>query len=131
MPEQENTAAVQGLYESFKTGDMDAMIAGMANDVAWDLPEIAAISFSGKRNGHDSVRGFFAAIGENQDVEEMEVNKMIAKGDIVVVLGHYAWRVKATGRSFSSDFAHVFHLASGKITRFQEFLDTAAAAAAY
>lgn len=61
----------------------------------------------------------------------MRIDHVVAEGDTVVLLGHYTWRVKATDRSFSSDFAHAFHLAGGKIEKFQEFLDTAAAAAAY
>ena len=131
MAEQENNAVVRGLYESFKAGDIDAMLGVMAEDIEWQLPEIAGVPFSGKRQGHADIREFFASVAEMQDVEEFELDTVIAQGDTVVVLGHYTWRVKATGRSFSSDFAHAFHMAAGKVGRFQEFLDTAAAAAAY
>jgi ketosteroid isomerase-like protein len=61
----------------------------------------------------------------------MALDTVVAQGDTVVVLGQYTWRVKATGRCFTSDFAHAFHLADGKVERFQEFLDTAAVAAAH
>ena len=131
MAEQENSAVVRGLYESFKAGDIDAMLGTMAEDIEWQLPEIAGVPFSGKRQGHASIREFFASVAEMQDVEEMELDTVIAQGDAVVVLGHYTWRVKTTGRSFTSDFAHAFNLADGKVGRFMEFLDTAAAAAAY
>ncbi len=131
MAEQENSAVVRGLYESFKAGDIDAMLGVMAEDIEWQLPEIAGAPFSGKRRGHASIREFFASVAEMQDVDEIELDTVIAQGDTVVVLGHYTWRVKATGRSFTSDFAHAFTMPDGKIGRFQEFLDTAAAAAAY
>jgi ketosteroid isomerase-like protein len=52
-------------------------------------------------------------------------------GDKVVALGHYAWRVKSTGREFGGDFAHVFTMYNGKVKRFHEYMDTAAASAAH
>ncbi len=131
MAEQDNSTVVQGLYDSFKAGDIDAMLGGMSDTVEWQLPEIAGVPFSGKRQGHDSIREFFAIVADMQDVNEMELDTVVAQGDTVVVLGHYVWRVRATGRNFTSDFAHAFHMADGKVSRFQEFLDTAAAVAAY
>ncbi|MDA0205289.1 MAG: nuclear transport factor 2 family protein [Acidobacteria bacterium] len=131
MAAQENAAIVRRLYEKFEKGDIDAMLGGMAEDVKWQLPEIAEVPLSGKRQGHNGVREFFASLAEMQDVQEMQIDHMVAEGDTVVVLGRYSWRVKATDRSFSSDFAHVFHLAGGKIEKFQKFLDTAAVAAAH
>ena len=74
------------------------MLGGMAEDIEWRLPEITGVPFSGKRQGHASIREFFASVTEMQDVEEMELDTVIAQGDTVVVLGHYTWRVKATGR---------------------------------
>ena len=49
----------------------------------------------------------------------------------MVVLGDYAWTVKATGKSFRANFAHVATLRDGKIVRFREYTDTAAGAAAF
>ena len=131
MAAPDNAAIVRSLYEQFQQGNIDAMIGGMAEGITWQLPEIADVPLSGKRQGHDGVREFFASLVEMQDVQEMQIDKVVAEGDTVVVLGHYTWRVKATDRSFSSEFAHAFHLAGGKIEKFQEFLDTAAVAAAH
>ena len=47
-----------------------------------------------------------------------EPREFIAHGDKVVALGHYAWRVKSTGREFGGDFAHVFTMSNGKVIRF-------------
>jgi ketosteroid isomerase-like protein len=57
---------------------------------------------------------------------EFEPLEYIAQGDKVVTLGRYSWRVKATGREFSSDFAHVCTIRGGKIVRLHEYMDTAA-----
>ena len=38
---------------------------------------------------------------------------------------------RATGKTYETDFVHVVTLADGKVTHFQEFFDTFAAAAAF
>jgi hypothetical protein len=72
------------------------------------------------------VRDIFSAIAEDLEVLPFEPREYIAQGDKVVALGRYSWRVKATGREFSSDFAHVCTVRDGKIVRFHEYMDTAA-----
>jgi uncharacterized protein len=78
------------------------------------------VPFAGTRRGIAGVRDFFAAVSDGLDVLEFEPHEYIAQGDKVVALGRYSWRVKATGREFSSDFAHVCTV------RFHEYMDTAA-----
>ena len=73
----------------------------------------------------------FEKFGEMQEAEEFEPREFIAQGDKVVALGHYRWRIKATGRSYESDWVHVFGISDGKVLDFQEYLDTSAWAAAY
>ena len=60
-----------------------------------------------------------------------EPTRFVGEGDLVVALGHYRWRVKATGREIASEFAHEFTVRDGRIVRFQEFMDTAAFVAGY
>ena len=54
------------------------------------------------------------------------MREFVAQGDKVVVLGHYVWHVKATGKEWESDFVHALSVRDGKMTRFQEYTDTAA-----
>lgn len=131
MAEQDNAAIVRGLYEKFGRGDIDGLLGAMTKDIQWLIPEIADVSLSGRRQGPESVREFFSGLAEVQEIGEMKIDAMIAQDDAVVVLGSYTRRVKATGRRFSTDFAHAFHFKAGKVTKFQEFLDTAAVAAAH
>ena len=49
----------------------------------------------------------------------------------VVVTGKYRARIKATGRTAESDWAHIHTLRGGKIAQFREFTDTANAVEAY
>jgi uncharacterized protein len=43
----------------------------------------------------------------------------------------WRWRVNATGVTYEDDWAHVFIVENGRITKFKEYHDTAAEAAAY
>ena len=128
MSEPENTATVKQAYDNFKTGNIQALLDQMSDDVTWQLPEIEGVALAGKRTG---VGEFFATVARDQEVREFEPREFIAQGDKVVSLGNYRWRVKDTGREFKSDFVHIFTIRDGKIVRFREHLDTAAAAAAY
>jgi uncharacterized protein len=131
MGEQENTRLVQQAYENFKAGTIQALLSMCSGDIEWQLPEIEHVPFVGKRQSREQVGQFFASLGEEQEVLEFEPKEFIAQGDKVVALGHYVWRVKSTGRRFEGDWAHVFTVREGQIVRFQEYTDTAAAAAAY
>jgi uncharacterized protein len=132
MSEQQNTQLVQQAYAAFKRGDINGVLNIMADDVVWFLPGPPdIIPVTGQRRGKNQVAQFFAKLSETQEPEEFEPKQFIAQGDTVVSLGHYRWKVKATGRRFESDFAHVFTIRNGKVTNFHEYFDTNAGVAAY
>ncbi len=129
--EQENTKLVQQIYEHFKRGDIKALLNLLSVNIEWQLPEIENVPFAGKRRGHEEMGQFFESLVDTQEVQHFDPREFIARGDKVVALGHYAWRVKSTGREFGGDFSHVFTLHDGKVVKFHEYMDTAAAAAAH
>jgi uncharacterized protein len=131
MSERENTAVVQQAYNNFKTGNIQALLDQLSDNVTWQLPEIEGVPLAGKRTGRDGVRDFFATLARDQEVLEFEPREAVAQGDKVVSLGDYKWRVKETGREFETDFVHVFTIRDGKIVAFREHFDSAVVAAAY
>ncbi len=131
MSEQDNTRLVQEVYDNFNAGNLEALLGALADDIEWVLPDIPKVPFSGARRGRDSVAAFFSAVAEHQEPKSFDVQGIIAQGDRAVAFGHYAWHVKSTGRDFEGDFAHIFTVEAGRITRFHEYTDTAAATAAY
>jgi uncharacterized protein len=131
MSENGNTNIVQNVYENFRAGEIKALLNLLSDDIEWQLPEIENVPFAGKRRGHEEMGQFFTSLVDTQEVQHFEPREFIADADKVVALGHYAWHVKSTGREFGGDFAHVFTLCNGKVIRFHEYMDTAAAAAAH
>ena len=127
----ENIKVVQQAYDNFKQGNIDGVLALIADDVDWRLPKMENVRISGTRQGRAQVQQFFGMVGEDQEPLQFEPREYIANGDRVVALGHYKWNVKRTATTFESDFAHVFRVKNGRIIAFDEYLDTAAANAAY
>lgn len=131
MAEQENIALAQQGYNNFKSGNIHAIVDQSTEDIVWELPEVEGVALSGIRKGQAGVTEFFATVARDQEALEFEPREFIAQNDKVVVLGHYRWRIRETGREFESDFVHVFTIRDGKFAGFREYFDTAAAAAAY
>ena len=131
MSEQPNSSIVQQAYDNFKSGDIQSLVSLMADNVEWQLPDVANIPFAGKRNGRESITQFFASVADNQEALQFEPREFIEQGDKVVALGHYKWRILSTGREYASDFVHIFTVRGGQIVGFREHFDTALAQAAY
>ena len=131
MSEQENVRIVEQGYEAFRRGDIPAVLNLMAESVEWETPGGDAIPHAGTRRGQAGVAEFFQILDETEEVQQFEPRTMLSQGEIVVALGHYRARVKSTGRVVGCDWVHVFTVRDGRITKFQEFYDTAAVASAY
>lgn len=131
MGEEDNTNLVRQAYGNFQRGDIPGVLGLLSDDIEWITPETEELPFASAYHGVEEVGRFFSTLDDAQEVLQFEPTEFVAQNDKVVALGHYAWRVKATGRDFQSDFAHVFTMRDGKIARFQEYTDTAAANAAF
>jgi ketosteroid isomerase-like protein len=131
MSEQESLTVVRRAYENFKGGDISALLDSLTDEVDWRLPEMQNVPFAGERSGRERVGGFFSELADSQESLSFEPREFVAQGDKVVALGSYRWRVKKNGREYGGDFAHVFTVRDGKIAGFHEYMDSAAATAAY
>jgi uncharacterized protein len=77
------------------------------------------------------VAGYFQAFGAAVEVTQFEPRKFFAEEDMVVVLGHYAFSVKSTGKTVETDRVHAFTLGDWKISAFRGYEDSAAVVAAF
>ncbi len=123
---------IKGMYESFGRGDIDGIIAGLTPDIHWRVNgERSDYPLFGVWNGAAEVKQFFAGVAEQEQFSEFSPKEFYAAGDRVFVLGRYAGKVTKTGRSFASEFIHIFTLRGGKVSNFLEFNDSARFAAAW
>ena len=131
MSEQTNIQTIQRAYECFGQGNIAGVLSELTSDVVWHVAPVAGVSYTGTRNGQAGAGEFFAGLVEAEDVLKFEPREFIAQGDKVAVIGSYGGRVKTTGRDYETYWIHVFAMREGKITRFDEYTDTAAIAAAF
>jgi len=121
-----NVSLIENLYAAFGRGDIAAIVAAMAPDVVWkvngtpgDHPAI------GTFEGPARVQEFFKIVGDTQQAVSFTPREFYDAGDTVVVLGHYAWTIRKTGKPIDTDWVHIFTIKDGKVTGFREFNDTA------
>lgn len=131
MSEQQNIRLVEKAYETFKSGEIAALLDLFSDDIKWDQPAVDSVPFFKSRMGREEVAEFFSLLAQNQESVEFEPTQFVASGDVVIALGRYTWRVTSTGRQWQSDWAQAFTIRDGKIASFKEYTDTGAMAAAY
>jgi len=127
-----NITQVQDLYAAFGRGDIESLLAALDPQVDWqavgrhsDFPTL------GPCKGVKQVEEFFQRVAENEDFSEFSPREFYAAEDKVFVLGTYTMKIKKTGKSVATEWAHVFTLKGGKVVRFREHTDTAQLAAAF
>jgi ketosteroid isomerase-like protein len=131
MSEQENERVVQAMFAAFGRGDIPGVLDRLAEDIEWHIAGPSELPFAGLHRGRAEVARFFETFNQTSEFEAFEPQEYFSRGDRVVVLGHERQRVKATGLVVETDWAMVFTLSGGKITRFHNFVDTHAVAAAH
>jgi len=132
MSEADNIKVIQEAYAAFGRGDVQAILDRLDENIVWQGVYGAAsnVPMAGERRGKPAVAEFFKLVATHVNFTTFEPKEFVATGDKVVTLGHYTAKTSAN-KEFDSDFAMVFTLSNGKVTKFQEFLNTAALDAAF
>ena len=126
-----NIRAVQELYAAFGNRDIKAILAMLSPDVEWGEPSNPFNPAGGTRHGH---AGFleWANIGRQaEDIMVLEPRQFLSDNDSVAVVGYTKCVAKPTGKTYETDFVHLFTFKGGKVIRFKEFFDTYVAGEAF
>ena len=115
MSETTNVELVKGLYAAFDRGDLPGILQTLAPDIVWNWARVDGIPHSGLRHGPNEVAKFFEEIAAVEEPIDFPRVDFVAQGDRVVVLGKYRARVRATGRIWESDYAHIWTVRDGLI----------------
>jgi ketosteroid isomerase-like protein len=119
-----NVEIVRSFYEAVARGDLDAALANLADDVAWT--EAEGFPYAGTKVGPAAVKEqVFHRLGAEWDPFVFDRDEVLDAGETVVGLGTYSATYKATGRSMRARVAHVWKLRDGKVTAFEQFVDSA------
>lgn len=121
-----NVDIITGIYTAFGTGDIDAVLAVLADDIVWMEAENFPYADNNPYVGPQAVlEGVFARVGgewDNFSVVDIQVLDMA--NDMVLVTGRYQGTNKATGKSVDAQVVHHYTLKDGKAIKFQQYTDT-------
>ena len=127
----ENVSLVKAIYAAFGSGDVPAAIAAMSPAIVWNEAENFPYADGNPYVGAEAILGgVFARLASEWDGFHVEPEQFLDAGDTVVVLGRYAGTFRGTGRSMNPQAAHIWTVADGKVTGFQQLVDTLAVARA-
>ena len=123
MSDNDNVKIVQDGYAEFLRGDIPAVLNRFADDLEFTTPGAPVVPYAGTKRNKNELAGFFQKLNETVNISLFEPREYVAHGDRVVALGHYAGEVRSTGKAFASDWAMVWTIRDGKVTRFHEYSD--------
>jgi ketosteroid isomerase-like protein len=118
-----NKELVRGIYEAFGKGDVPTVLAGLDANVEWK--EAEGFPTAGTYTGHDAVvQGVFMPLVTEWEGFAVKPEALVGEGDSVVSYGTYSGACKATGKSMSARFAHVWKVRDGKVVSFEQIVDS-------
>ena len=131
-PADPKVEAVQRLYEAYGRGDVDTVLAEVADDVDWAAEASStSVPWFGSHRGKGEVPRFFKEIGANVEVTEFTPLSFTSNDTDVVAIIHWSYTVHATGKTASMIMQHWWRFADGKIVYFRGSEDTEQSANAF
>ena len=126
-----NIQAVRAAMDRFLAEDIPGFIQHLSPDVRWDHRGPEGIPFNRIFEGREDMGEFFRLVYETLDMVKFDVKEYLGDGDRVVTLGTFAWKVKATNKTWEVDFAFVQTMRDGLIAEWKPLFDMSKMAAAF
>jgi ketosteroid isomerase-like protein len=122
-----NVDLLKGLYAAFGRGDVPTVLAAMDPGIEWYEAEGNPYMPSGRPwVGPDAVvNNLFMRLGPDWDGFAVHPVAYHDAGDTVVVEARYSGTYRATGKRMNPQVCHVWTVRHGKLTKFQQYVDTA------
>jgi ketosteroid isomerase-like protein len=122
----ESAAIVQQIYAAFGRQDVPAILNLTAEDVDFEFVGSPGLGYAGNRRSQAEVAEFFAGVARLDDIHVFEPREFIEADGNVTVLGWEKSTARDTGEDYETEWAHVFTVKDGKVTRWRGFFNTAA-----
>ena len=118
-----NLEILQGAYEAFGRGDVEAVAAAMDPQIEWIEVDVDGLPYAGTHHGVEAVvNNVFARIPTTYDNFSLVPHEWVDGGDRIVMLGEIT--LEKDGRSSTHRVAQVWTMRDGRAVRFEAFQDT-------
>jgi ketosteroid isomerase-like protein len=128
MPSQA-AAAVAELYAAFGRGDVEAILARVADDVEWDVFADADarsdIPWLAPRRDPAGVGEFFTIVGGEMDLHDFQVRAIFGDDRTAAAEIFIDVTIRSTGKRITDEELHVWQFDDGgRVERFRHYTDT-------
>jgi ketosteroid isomerase-like protein len=114
------------MYDGFARGDIGAVLGAMDPAIEWNEAENFVYADRNPYIGPDYIlNNLFMRLATEWEGFKVVPEEFADSGDKVIVFGRYHGTYRATGKSIKAQMVHVFTIVNGKVTKFQQYADTA------
>lgn len=117
-----NVTIIEGVYEAFGRGDVEAVLGAFDEKIEWEEPD--SVPYENQVGPQAVGENVFARVVGDIEGFAVTPSEILDAGDVVVGIGRYTGTGAATGIKLDTEFAHVWRLRDGKITGFRTYTDT-------
>lgn len=123
----DNVAFVKSVYEAFGRGEIPTVLGALHQDIKWHEAEGNPYAPSGEALvGPNAVlTDLFMRIGAEWDGFAIHPKSFRGAGESVIVEARYSGTYKPTGKTLDAQVCHIWDVKDGKVTKFQQYVDTA------
>jgi ketosteroid isomerase-like protein len=113
---------VRELYAKLSEGDAPGALALMTDDIEW----IPMMDYHLDGRGPQKVlEGMLLPALAEWETFILAPSEFLIEGTRVVSIGRFRSKHRSTGKLAEVDYAHVWEVREGKISRFRQYIDTA------
>ena len=122
-----NVQVIRDLYEGLHRGDVPMVLEVMDLNIEWREAEGNPYQPDGQPwHGPDAVvKNLFMRLASEWDGFTVHPGEFHDAGSAVVVEARYSGTFKETGKELDAQVCHIWKLRDGKVTSFQQYVDTA------
>jgi hypothetical protein len=126
---EENVQVVKDFFAAMGSGDKQALLALVAEDIEWIIPG-EDWPLAGTHRGHAGLAATLRKASEEMEMTYPKPPEFVAQGDRVLAIGVATGKIKATNKTFRDDWVFDITVRKGKLTKIREYIDTQALARA-
>jgi ketosteroid isomerase-like protein len=124
MSNLRNIETIKQLYADVAAKNLEGVLKSLTEDIKWAPPFVPEIPHTKLRNGKNEVTNFVIEMAAEVSYSQFLPQEIYADTDTVIVKGFFEGKSNHSGKSFSSDWIHLWKFRGEKICSYQAFWNT-------
>ena len=124
MSNEKNIAIVRQIYADVVAKNLEGFLASLTDDIKWEPPFVPVIPHTKPRSGKKEVTNWVIEMAGEVTYTQVTPQDIYADNNAVIVKGIFEGKANSTGKSFQSDWVHIWKLRDGRVFHYQAFWNT-------